>query len=169
MSICLDAVIKIRGVNPFVAVSALQAQALKPGWRKPVPVVVRIRSDSTTAWRTNMMPDGSGNFYLYLHGDMRKASGTKVGDRVRVEIEYDVTYRNGPQHPMPKWFKQALDGNPQAKKNWAVLTPSRKKEILRYLSRLVSVEARIRNQAQALHVFSGKSGRFMGRAWKNGS
>jgi hypothetical protein len=122
MSICLDAVIEIRGVNPFVRVSSAQAEALKPGWRKPLPVLVRINGDSATAWRTNMMPDGNGNFYLYLHGNMRKASGTKVGDRLLVEIEFDAAYRNGPQHPMPKWFRQALDGNAQAKKNWSALT-----------------------------------------------
>jgi Domain of unknown function (DUF1905)/Bacteriocin-protection, YdeI or OmpD-Associated len=169
MSICLDAVIEIRGVNPFVRVSSAQAEAFKPGWRKPLPVLVRIHGDSATAWRTNMMPDGNGNFYLYLHGNMRKASGTKVGDRVQVEIEFDAAYRNGPQHPMPKWFRQALDGNAQAKKNWSALTPSRKKEILRYFSRLVSADARIHNQTLALHVLSGQSGRFMGRAWKDGS
>jgi len=169
MSICVDAVIEIRGVNPFVAVSSSQADALKPGWRKPLPVVVRINGDSAIAWRTNMMPDGNGNFYLYLHGNMRKASGTKVGDRARVEIEFDAAYRNGPQHPMPKWFRQALNGNAQAKKNWTALIPSRKKEILRYLSRLVSADARSHNQALALHVLSGQDGRFMGRAWKNGS
>jgi hypothetical protein len=100
---------------------------------------------------------------------MRTASDTKVGDRVHVEIEFDAAYRNGPQHPMPKWFREALDGNPQAKRNWTALIPSRKKEMLRYLSRLVSVDARLRNQAQALHVLSGQGGRFMGRAWKNGS
>jgi hypothetical protein len=169
MSVCFDAVIEIQGVNPFVGVSSSQANSLKPGWRKPLPVLVRIHGQSATAWRTNMMPDGNGNFYLYLHGSMRKASGTKVGDRVRLEVEFDAAYRNGPQHSMPKWFKQELDGNPQAKKNWSALIPSRKKEILRYFSRLVSEDARVRNLARALHVLSGKDGRFMGREWKNGS
>jgi hypothetical protein len=169
MSVCFDTVIEIRGVNPFVEVSSLQADALKPGWRKPLPVLVRINGESAMAWRTNMMPDGKGNFYLYLHGNMRKASSTKVGDRVRVEIEFDSDYRNGPQHPMPRWFRQALNGNAQAKKNWNALIPSRKKEILRYLSRLASADARVRNQARALHVLSGHDGRFMGRTWKNGS
>jgi hypothetical protein len=169
MSVCFDAVIEIQGVNPFVGVSSSQANSLKPGWRKPLPVLVRIHGQSAPAWRTNMMPDGNGNFYLYLHGSMRKASGTKVGDRVRLEVEFDAAYRNGPQHSMPKWFKQDLDGNPQAKKNWTALIPSRKKEILRYFSRLVSEDARIRNLARALHVLSGQGGRFMGREWKNGS
>jgi hypothetical protein len=169
MSVCFDAVIQIQGVNPFVGVSSSQANSLKPGWRKPLPVLVRIHGQSAPAWRTNMMPDGNGNFYLYLHGSMRKASGTKVGDRVRLEMEFDAAYRNGPQHSMPKWFMQELDGNPQAKKNWSALIPSRKKEILRYFSRLVSEDARIRNLARAVHVLSGQDGRFMGREWKNGS
>jgi hypothetical protein len=164
-----SAVIKIRGVNPFILVSASRAKAVKPGWRKPLPVRVRINGRPRNAWRINMMPVGNGSFYLYLHGEIRKASGTAVGDRVRVEIDFDPGYRNGPQRPMPKWFKQALAGNPQAMKNWTALIPSRKKEILRYFSRLNSADARARNLTRALHVLSGESGRFMGRAWKSGS
>jgi hypothetical protein len=130
---------------------------------------VRINGKPEKAWRINMMPVGDGSFYLYLHGDIRKASGTAVGDRVRVEIEFDTDYKNGPQHRMPSWFKQALAGNPQAMTNWTALIPSRKKEILRYFSRLNSADARARNLAKALHVLSGETGRFMARAWKNGS
>src|ERR1700674_3953966 len=118
-------VIKIRGVNPFILVSAFRANAIKRGWRKPLPVLVRINGKPAHAWRINMMPMGNGSFYLYLHGDIRKASSTAVGDRVRVEIDFDASYRNGPQHPMPKWFKRALDGNPPAMKSWLALIPSR--------------------------------------------
>ena len=70
---------------------------------------------------------------------------------------------------MPKWFKQALAGNPRAKKNWIALVPSRKKEILRYISSLNLPDSRARNLAKALHVLSGETDRFMARAWKNGS
>jgi hypothetical protein len=164
-----SAVIKIRGVNPFILVSTSRAKAIRPGWRKPLPVLVRINGKPRNAWRINMMPVGDGRFYLYLHGEIRKASGTAVGDRVRVEIDFDPGYRNGPQHPTPKWFKQALAGNPQAMKNWTALIPSRKKEILRYFARLNSADARARNLTRALHVLSGEPARFMGRAWKNGS
>jgi len=54
---------------------------------------------------------------------------------------------------------------PKAKQAWDALIPSRKKEILRYFSWLKSPEARARNVARALHVLSGKGGRFMGRSW----
>ena len=167
-TLSFTAVIKIRGVNPFILVSAARANAIKPGWRRPLPVLMRINGEPAKAGRINMMPVGDGSFYLYLHGDVRKASGTVVGDGVRVEIDFDPSYRNGPQHPMPAWFRQALAGNPQAMKNWMALIPSRKKEILRYFSRLNSSGARARNLAKALHVLSGETGRFMARAWKNG-
>ncbi len=163
------AVIKIRGINPFVLVSASRVNAIKSGWRKPLPVLVRINGKPEDPWHINMMPVGDGSFYLYLSGDIRKASGTAVGDRVRVEVDFDATYKNGPQHPMPVWFKQALAGNQQAMMNWKALIPSRKKEMLRYFSRLASPDARARNVAKALHVLSGETGRFLGRTWKNGS
>ena len=169
MTTGFTAVIKIRGGNPFILVSASRATAIKPGWRKPLPVLVRVNQKPADAWHINMMPVGNGSFYLYLHGDIRKASGTEVGDRVRVEIDFDASYRSGPQHAMPRWFRRALAGNSQAMKSWTALIPSRKKEILSYFSRLNSPEARARNLATALHVLSGDRGRFMGRAWKNGS
>jgi hypothetical protein len=164
-----SAVIKIRGVNPFILVSAPRVSAIKSGWRNPLPILLRINGEPTKAWRTSMMPAGNGSFYLYLHGEMRKVSGTSVGDRVSVQIDFDASYRNGPQHPMQTWFKQALAASPEAKKNWRKLIPSRKKEILRYFSRLNSAGARARNLARALHVLSGGNGRFMGRAWEAGS
>lgn len=169
MAIVFDAVIQIRGINPFVEVSSSTAGVLKPGWRKPLPVLVRVNDKPADLWRVNMMPMGNGNFYLYLHDTVRKASGTTVGDCVKVEIHFDASYRNGPQDRIPKWFKRALDGNPEAEKNWNALIPSRKKEIIRYFSQLVTPEAQTRNLAKALHVLSGEEARFMARDWKNGS
>ncbi len=163
-------VIKVRDViNPYILVTATQARSIKPGWRKPLPVFVRINGKPAVPWRINMMPVGDGSFYLYVHGDVREASGTKVGDRVRVEVGFDARYRNGPQHPVPSWFKAALRKNSQAAKNWDALIPSRKKEILRYFARLKSLEARERNLERALYVLSGRKGRFMARVWNQGA
>jgi hypothetical protein len=154
--------------NPYVHVGAERAAEIKEGWRKPLPVLVRINSKPDKAWRINMMPIGDGNFYLYLHGDVRKASGTKVGNRVLVEVRFDDKYRNGPMHPMPTWFSKPLQKNPEARKAWAALIPSRQKEILRYFSWLKSPEARQRNVERVLRVLSGSEERFMARTWKAG-
>lgn len=159
------AIMKIRDGNPYVLVSASRARQLKAAWRKPMPVLVQIDDKPTKPWKINMMPVGDGSFYLYLHGTVRKASTTKVGDKVRVRVCFDETYKNGPQHAMPTWFKTALAKNAKAKKNWAALIPSRQKEILRYFSWLKSEDAKQRNLAKAMHVLAGGQGRFMARSW----
>lgn len=162
------AVIKIYNGNPYVLVSVSRAKKLKPGWKKPLPVLVQINKEPEIPWRINMMPIGDGSFYLYLHGDVRKASNTKAGDRITVDLTFDKEYKNGPMHPMPVWFKNALNNNPEANKNWDLLIPSRKKEILRYFSWLKSEEAKERNLKKAMHILSGKPGRFMARSWDKG-
>lgn len=163
------AVIRIRGVNPYVRVGKYRAALVQKDWRRPLPVLVRVNGEpARKPWRINMMPAGDGSFYLYLHNSVREASATRVGDRVNVELEFDGAYRNGPQHRMPRLFSAALGANPQAKANWNRLTPSRRKEILRYFASLKSDEARQRNLARAIAVLSGAPARFMGRSWSEG-
>lgn len=158
-------VIEINGINPYVLVSAGRAARVRAGWRRPMPVRVRVDGQPKEAWRINMMPRGDGSFYLYLHGEVREASGTKVGDVVTVEVEFDEEYRGGPAHAMPEWFRKALEGNGRAKVAWEGLIPSRQKEILRYFAGLKSAEAKERNLKRAMDVLSGGEGRFMGRSW----
>ncbi len=158
----------IRTGNPYILISAARARAIRSRWRKPMPVLVRINGKPTPPWRINLMPIGDGRFYLYLHGDVRKASATKVGDMVDVDVRFDPQYRNGPMHPMPVWFRAPLAANTKAKRGWDSLTPSRQKEILRYLSWLKSPEARERNVAKAIRVLSGAKERYMARGWSGG-
>ncbi len=131
-----------------------------------MPVLVRVNGHPTRLpWRINLMPMGTGDFYLYLHGDVRRASGTAVGDRVTVDLKFDSAYRKGPLQPVPAWFKQALGKSPKAKSAWQELIPSRQKEILRYLNRLKSAEARSRNLKLAIGALAGVTPRFMARDW----
>jgi hypothetical protein len=163
-----EARISIRGVNPYVTVSAARAQKLKKGWRRPMPVLVRVNGKPEQWWRINLMPAGDGSFYLYLHGDVREASGTGVGKLVALEVRFDEAYRNGPMHTMPRRFRSALSANSRAKQGWQALSPSRQKEILRYLASLKSDEARARNIDRAIAMLEGQEGRYMGRTWKGG-
>ena len=94
-------VIQLNKINPYVLVTAGRARRLKPGWRKPMPVLVQVNGEPNPPWRVNMMPVGGGGFYLYLNGVVRKASGTGVGDRVEVTVTFDEGYRGGPMHEAP--------------------------------------------------------------------
>ncbi len=159
---------EIVGVNPYVRVTAEEAALLQPGWRSPMPVLVQVNGKPGEPWRINMMPMGDGSFYFYLHGDVRKASRTGVGDVVTVDVAFDEDYRGGPQHPMPDSLRTAIEADEVAMRNWNALIPSRQKEILRYFASLKSDEARERNLARVIHVLSGHEARFMGRAWVDG-
>jgi hypothetical protein len=155
------------GINPYVRLSASRAKALKSDWKKPIPVLVRINGKPDEPWHINMMPAGDGSYYLYLHGSVRKASDTKVGDMVEVELSFYNDYRNGPQ-ALPEWFSGPLGKSSAAKKSWEALSPSRQKEIVRYFANLKSDTARQRNLEKVMHILSGKEGRFMARDWKDG-
>jgi hypothetical protein len=159
---------RIIGVNPYVLVSAARAAALRPGWRRPLPVRVRVNGRPRAPWRINLMPRGDGSFYLYLHGEVRKASGTAVGDTVTVEVAFDARYRGGPDRALPTWFRKPLAADRKAAAAWKELPPSRRKEIVRYLARLKSPEARARNLARALAALSGRPERFLARSWTKG-
>lgn len=163
-----QAKIEIYNGNPYILMSEKRASAMQKNWKKPMPVLVQINGEPKKPWKINMMPIGDGSFYLYLHGDVRKASQTKVGDKVEVRVSFDEEYKSGPMHPMPEWFSIALAKNKKAQKAWDELIPSRKKEILRYFSWLKSEEAKERNLAKALRVLSGDEERFMARDWKDG-
>jgi hypothetical protein len=168
MALRFKAKIKINGINPYVLVSRVQAQQLQPNWRKPMPVMIQVNGKPDEPWHINMMPVGDGSFYLYLHGDVRKASKTEVGDSVEIDVKFDNAYRNGPMNSMPDWFNVPLRANKTALNNWNNLTPSRQKEILRYLASLKSNEARQGNLDKVMRMLSGESGRYMARDWKNG-
>jgi hypothetical protein len=56
------AVIKIYNGNPYIHISKDHATALKRGWRKPLPVLVRINGEPNPPWRINLMPIGDGTF-----------------------------------------------------------------------------------------------------------
>ncbi len=157
--------IELKGINPFVMVSAARARRIKADWKKPLPVLVQVNGQPEPAWRVNMMPAGDGSFYLYLDGVVRKASSTDVGDTVGVSVVFDPAYRSGPQDEMLPAFAARLDEDAGIKARWDGLAPSLRKEILRYLANLKSDAARQRNIDRAIGVLSGAKARFLARDW----
>jgi hypothetical protein len=160
--------IEIVGINPYVEVDAATANALQSDWRKPMPVLVKINGGPSAPWRTNMMPTGQGSFRLYIHGEMRNVSRAVLGDVVTLELSFDEEYKNGPLHTVPEWFQSELHRDEVVGSNWMNLTPSRQKEVLRYLSRLQSDDARRRNLKEILRALRGEAVHYMGRDWTDG-
>jgi hypothetical protein len=168
-SLRFKAKIEINGINPFVPVDAEQAARLREGWRRPMPVLVQVNGAPAKPWRINMMPRGDGGFFLYLHGEVREATGVGVGDTVEVSVAFDEAYRGGPAHPIPAAFANGLKRDTAAAAAWEALTPSLRKEALRRFASVKSDDAKTRNIEAALAVLGGAPGRFMARDWKGGA
>ena len=90
---------------------------------------------------------------------MRKAAGKDVGDLIEIQIDFDSKPRITPMHSK---LKLALKENPAAKKAFEKLSPSRQKEILRYINFLKSEESVEKNIQRAIaHLIKSKP--FIGR------
>jgi hypothetical protein len=101
----------------------------------------------------------SGKWRLYLNTPMRKAAGKDVGDIVVIKIDFDEQERTTPMHPK---FQEALNKNIQAKDAFDKLSPSRRKEIQRYLNNLKTEEFLSKNIQRAINSLIGKEN-FVGR------
>ena len=141
-------IIRIIGINPYVSVPAAVSRSFSI--RGNIPVRAKIDGHFFPA---TLVPVGGGRHRLYLHGGMRKKAKAEVGDRVAVDLTYDPRSR---MPPIPKALAKFLKTT-EYKKAWNGLTPSRRKEILRYLGFLKS-EISLKRNVEKVLCFLRKEG-----------
>ena len=153
-----SAKIRIIGINPYVL---LPASLLKYIFQKAgkdkgaIPVKLKIADKD---FIQNLVKY-SGKWRLYLNGPMRKAAGKDVGDKINIEIDFDSKERVTLIHSM---LQKAFRKNKEASNAFKELSPSRQKEILRYINNLKSEESRDRNIQKIISHLKGKES-FFGR------
>jgi hypothetical protein len=136
------------GINPCVDPPARVTAVF--GIRGYVPVRGTVNGKRFTQ---TLVPIGGGRHRLFINGPMMKAARLDVGDTVAVSMRIDRASR---EVPMPSKMKAALAKNSAALKKWDSLTPSRRKEILRYLNSAKRVETFERNLAKVMAILSGR-------------
>ena len=153
-----SAKINIIGVNPYVL---LPASVLKYIFKKAgkdkgaIPVQLKIGDKDCI----QNLVRYSGKWRLYLNTPMRIAANKDVGDKIEIEIDFDPKPRTIPMHPR---LKKAFKENKEVKKAFDKLSPSRQKEILKYINSLKSEESVDKNIQKAIaHLTGGKP--FIGR------
>jgi hypothetical protein len=104
-----------------------------------IPVTGTING---AAFRAGLVSLGRGRHRLNINGEMRRAADVDDGDRITVVLKYDPRPR---RLPIPKALSRAFKAHPAARKAWAGLTPSRRKEVLSYLNNLKTPESLKRN------------------------
>ncbi len=122
----LSAIIRKIGINPYVDVPLKISRAIKK--RGYVPIAGTVNGKPM---RTTLVPIGKGRHRLFINGGMRDRAGVDVGDRIEVALRVDLRSR---AVPMPKGLAARLLKSSVASTAWERLTPSRRKEILRYLN-----------------------------------
>jgi len=153
-----SAKIHIIGINPYVLLPQVVLKYIfqKAGKDKgAIPVQLKIGGKG---FIQNLVKY-SGKWRLYLNMPMRKAADKDVGDTIQIRIEFDPKPRITPMHPkLKKIFKE----NKVAKAAFEKLSPSRQKEILKYINFSKSEESIDKNIKRAILHLAGKQS-FVGR------
>lgn len=134
------------GINPCVDVPARVSNAL--GRTGYIPVQGTLNGH---AFRAGLVSLGGGRHRLFINGEMRRAAGVDVDDRINVVLEYDPKPR---EIPVPNQLARALKDNHAAKRAWDNLIPSRRKEILSYLNSLKRPETVERNVKRTIKILA---------------
>ncbi|MCB9189933.1 MAG: YdeI/OmpD-associated family protein [Flavobacteriales bacterium] len=152
------AAIDIIGVNPFVFVpeEILSRIFIDAGKTKGhIPIYGKINDKPYTQTLVKF----SGHWRLYINTSMLKNSPKRIGELISISVAYDPVSR---EISTPPAFLKALENNPSAASVFEKLSPSRKKEIVRYLANLKSPESLNKNILRSIEFLNGKE-RFVGR------
>ena len=147
-----SAKIDIIGVNPYVippkeVLQFLFAEAKKDKGAIPVKGLINGKDFTQTVVKY------AGEWRLYINTPMIKATGVGVGDTAVFEISFDPIPRIEPMHPE---FKIALTKNKKAQETFETYSPSRQKEINRYLNNIKSKEVRQKNIDKIVRHLAGE-------------
>jgi len=144
------ATIETLGINPCIQIPARVTRYF--GKRGYVPVTVYLQSGEVPS---SLVPIGGGVQRLYINAAMLRCTDSRIGDRVSIGLELDASDRSlkAPDHLLG-----TLSARPLAESRWKSLAPSKRKEIIRYISTGKSNATRNRNVARLLRILESKSG-----------
>lgn len=150
--------IEIIGINPFIFVpNAVLEQLFIEYGKTKGQIPVRMKIDGFEFTQT--LVKYKGYWRLYLNTPMRKAAKKEVGDIAVFQLVFDASER---MVEIPYELVTALDKSPEAKDVFERLAPSKRKEIIRYISNLKTKESIARNINKAINFLLSKE-RFIGR------
>jgi len=150
--------IHIIGINPFVFVpEEILAYVFEKAKKDKGPI--RIKGTINKQPYKQTLMKYAGHWRLYINTAMLKDSPRRIGETIEISIDYDPKERSIEMHEK---LKTALADNVKAKAIFDGLPPSRRHEIVRYISHLKSEESIDKNVVKAIRFLLGE-GRFVGR------
>jgi len=143
----------IIGINPFVYVPQTELQALFKAWGKDKGQIPVCGNVNGVPYEQTLVRY-SGEWRLYINTTMLPGSPKRIGETIEVSIEFDP--RDRTLHPHPDLIG-ALEQSKEANTVFQQLPPSRKKEIIRYISAVKTEGTRQKNIEKAIGFLLGKN------------
>ena len=144
------ALIRKQGPNPYVkapaAVSACFAEYARKGYIQVYGTLEKAEI------RGNLTPRGGGH-WLFLHAGMRAFAGVGVGDSVELvlrAVPWDHV-------PIAEDCKAALENADGARKSFEAMSPSQRRELLRWVDAAESAGQRAKRIAVMVDQIRGRS------------
>ncbi len=135
----------------YIEISASQAKKLKPDTR--VSFRVKGSLDSFKIKQIALIPMGEGNFIIPLNAAMRKGTGKKLGDKLKVSLEADDS-----DFVFSEEFIACLQDDPVAYDFFQTLSGSHQKYFSKWIDSAKTSATRTKRIVMAVVALSKKQG-----------
>jgi hypothetical protein len=153
-----NADLEIIGANPFVRIPVEILDKLFKEAKKDKGYIP-IKGTVNDIPYTQTLVKYKGEWRLYINMAMLKNSPNRIGENIALTVELDMSDRHIEPHPK---LLVALNANSEAKAVFDGLSPSKRHEIVRYISFSKTDATVERNVKKAIEFLLG-NGRFVGR------
>lgn len=145
--------LEIIGINPFVYIpQEILEEIFKTSGKNKSPIPVKGTVNGKE-FKQNLMKY-LGEWRLYINLTILKDSPKRIGELLKISIEFDDSDRTISIHPD---LDKAIKENSVALKNFENLIPSRKLELIRYINNLKTEASIQRNIENIIRHLNGET------------
>lgn len=135
----------------YIEIPAKIAEQLKPGNKKSFRVKGKL--DNYAIKGVALMPMGEGDFIMALNADMRKGTGKRKGDKLRVQLEADDKLPE-----LSADMLECLSDEPAAHKYFNSLPYSHRLYFSRWIESAKTAPTKAKRIAQAVNALARNMG-----------
>lgn len=135
----------------YIEINTAQAKKIKPDTK--VSFRVKGTLDSFKIKQIALLPMGEGNFIMPLNAAMRKGIGKKLGDKLKVSLEEDVS-----EFTFSEDFMDCLSDDPAAHDFFQSLSGSHQKYFSKWIDSAKTTATKTKRIVMAVTALSQKQG-----------
>ncbi|MCK6617056.1 MAG: YdeI/OmpD-associated family protein [Cyclobacteriaceae bacterium] len=135
----------------YIEISAAQAKKLKPDTKTSFRVKGKL--DSYPLKQTALLPLGNGKFILPINSTIRKGTGKKQGDKLKVTLEPDES-----KFVMNADFMACVKDDPAANSFFKTLPAGHQRYFSKWIDSAKTVQTKTRRIVMAVNALARKMG-----------